>query len=252
MAEGVPQHPCYKLSRGHAGHGCCPRRRPVAGSGPCAVGAGSAAPDASSYTLEADDRKHQTRVLDALRKREHESAGDRTKRERRASWEKQEEEDTLDNLMRVFSFTLVERHVRDGRPMIVVAFAPRPDAAPRTDDGKLMKKVKGRAWVSEPDYEVARVEFEMLQDVSLGVILGKLYKGTTASVERCKVDDEVWLPAEARFNGSGRPSSENSTLRASWSARTARSFPSRPIPPSSCRSKPVTSHQSPVPSPATG
>jgi len=154
--------------------------------------------------LEEDDRKHQKRVLDTLRKREQESAADRLRREQHAAKDKQEDEDTLDDLMRVFNFTLVERQVREGRPMIVVAFTPRPDAAPKTDDGKTMKKVRGRAWVSELDYEVARVEFETLQDISLGVILGKLYKGTTASVERRKVNDEVWLPAEVRFNGSGR------------------------------------------------
>lgn len=155
-------------------------------------------------TLEKEDRKHQKEVLDALQKRERESDADRRKREERTAKERREEEDTLDDLMRVFTFRLVERQIRDGQPMIVVAFTPRADAAPKTDDGQMMKKVKGRAWVSEGDQQVARVEFEMLQDISLGVILGKLYKGTTASVERRLVNDEVWLPTEARFKGSGR------------------------------------------------
>src|SRR5688572_32617520 len=61
-----------------------------------------------------------------------ESAADRLKREQRAAKDRKEEQDTLDDLTRVFTFTLVERQVRDGRPMIVVAFAPRPDAAPKT------------------------------------------------------------------------------------------------------------------------
>ena len=67
-----------------------------------------------------------------------------------------------------------------------------------------MKKIKGRAWISEDDYQVARVQIEMLDDLSIRGFLGKLYKGTTASFERRKINDEVWLPAEARFNGSGR------------------------------------------------
>jgi hypothetical protein len=154
--------------------------------------------------LEAEDRKHQARVLEALRKREHESPADRARRERRAAKDRRDEEETLDDLIRVFTFTLVERQVRDGQPMIAVAFTPRPDAAPKTDDGQIMKKVRGRAWVSELDHQVARVEFEMLEDVSLGLFLGKVYKGTTASVERRRVNDEVWLPAEMRFKGSGR------------------------------------------------
>jgi hypothetical protein len=154
--------------------------------------------------LEEEDRKHQKQVLDAMQKREHESPVDRQKREQRAAKDRKDDEDTLDDLMRVFTFTLVERQFRDGRPMIVVAFTPRPGAAPKTDDGRMMTKVKGRAWVSEPDHQVARVEFEMLEDMSLGVVLGKVYKGTTASVERRLVNGEVWLPAEIRFKGAGR------------------------------------------------
>ena len=154
--------------------------------------------------LEAEDRKRQERVLEALRKRERESPGERAKREQRAAKDKQEEQDMLDDLVRVYTFTLVERQVRDGRPTIVVAFAPRPNGAPKTDDGRMMQKVKGRAWVSEAEHELVRVEFEVLEDVSYGMILGKLYKGTTASLDRRKVNDEVWLPAEVRFNGTGR------------------------------------------------
>jgi len=154
--------------------------------------------------VEADDKKHQKRVLDELQKREHESAADRARRAQRDVKDRRDEDEMLDDLMRVYTFTLVERQIRNGRPMIVVAFTPRRDAAPKSDDGKLMTKVKGRGWVSESDFEVARVEFEMLDDVPFGLVLGKIYKGTTGSLERRKVNDEVWLPAEARFNGSGR------------------------------------------------
>jgi hypothetical protein len=154
--------------------------------------------------LETEDRKHQKHVLDARQKRERESAAERAKRGLREAKVRRDEEETLDDLMRVYTFTLVERQVRDGGPMILVAFFPRPDGEPKTDQGRLMQKVKGRAWVTETDYQVARVEFEMLEDLSLGLVLGKLYKGTTGSVDRRKVNDEVWLPAEMRFNGSGR------------------------------------------------
>lgn len=154
--------------------------------------------------LEEEDRRHQKQVLDAMRKREHETPADRQRREQRIAKDRKDDEDTIDDLMRVFNFTLVERQVHEGRPMIVVAFTPRADAVPKTDNGRMMKKVKGRAWVSELDHQVARVEFETLEDMSLGVVLGKVYKGTTASVERRLVNGEVWLPAEIRFKGSGR------------------------------------------------
>src|SRR5262249_38360062 len=151
--------------------------------------------------LEKEDRKHREKILSDLRQREQESAEDREKRLRREEKRRREEEDSLDDVAGVYSFTLVERQLLNGHAMIVVDFVPRPHATPKTDDGKAMKKVKGRAWISENDYQLARVEIEMLEDYSIGGFLGKLYKGTTGSFERRKINDEVWLPAEARFNG---------------------------------------------------
>ena len=58
--------------------------------------------------------------------------------------------------------------------------------------------------MSEDDYQVAKVQAEMLDDIAVMGFLGKLYKGTTASFERRKVNNEIWLPAEARFDGAGR------------------------------------------------
>jgi hypothetical protein len=98
----------------------------------------------------------------------------------------------------------VERRPLDGRSTIVVDFSPRANAAPTTSAGKMMKKAKGRAWISEDDYEIARVDVEILDDISIGLVLGKLYKGTTAAFTRRKVNDEIWLPAQMRFNGTGR------------------------------------------------
>jgi hypothetical protein len=154
--------------------------------------------------LDRDDRKRRDKILDELRTRANESDADRQRRLQRAAKARREDDEMLDDLLRVFRFTLVERQLLDGRSTVVVDFVPRPDAAPKTADGAMMKKVRGRAWISEDDRQVARVEIEMLDDLSIHGVLAKLYKGTKASFERRKINDEVWLPAEARFDGSGR------------------------------------------------
>lgn len=154
--------------------------------------------------LDKDDREHQKKVLEVLSKRQNETASDRAKRLAREEALRREELETIDDLFNVYEFRLIDRQMLDGNPTIVVGFAPRLGARPKTDDGTILRKVTGRAWVSETDYEVARVEVEILDDVSVGLVLGKLYKGSTASFERRKVNDEVWLPAEARFHGQGR------------------------------------------------
>ena len=153
---------------------------------------------------DKQDRERQKKVLEMIARRERESDRDRAKRLERDAQQHREEEQTLDDLFRVYDYTMVGRQTLDGRPVIAVDFAPKPNAAPVTDDGRLMKKVKGRVWISEDDYQIARVEALMLDDISRAGFLFKLYKGTTASFERRKVNDEVWLPSEMRLNGSGR------------------------------------------------
>ena len=148
--------------------------------------------------LAEDDRKHQKKVLDDLAKREHESAGDREKRLKAEAKELREEQDEVDDVFQVYDFRLVERQVIEGQSMIVVDFSPKPGATAKTDDGKMLTKAKGRAWVSEDDYELARLEAEMIADVRVALFLAKLYKGTTVSVDRRKVNGEVWLPARVQ------------------------------------------------------
>ncbi len=159
----------------------------------------------SAADLEKDDREHRKKVEEALAKAEKESASDRAKRLQRRQKARQEFDRAVDDLFRVYTFTMAGRQTIDGHPAIAIDFAPRPGATPTTDGGKLMVKVKGRAWVSEEDYQIARVDAEVLDDVSYGLgVLAKLYKGTRASFERRKINGEVWLPSEVRINALGR------------------------------------------------
>lgn len=155
--------------------------------------------------LERADRDHRKKVTDAIEKRQRESAADREKRLNRIAKDRAHEEQVFEDLERAYDFTLVGRQSVDGRPAIVFDFFPSARAKVLTDEGKLMLKVKGRAWASEDDYELARVEVEMLDDFSVFLgLAGKLYRGSTASLERRKFNGEVWLPAEATFHGTGR------------------------------------------------
>jgi hypothetical protein len=50
-----------------------------------------------------------------------------------------------------------------------------------------------------------RVEIEAIDDLSIGLgLLARVHKGTTASYQRRKVNDEIWLPAEVSWTASAR------------------------------------------------
>ena len=97
------------------------------------------------------------------------------------------------------------REMVNGRPTIVVTFSPRPGFRPSTDGGKVVQKLAGRAWVDEADRQLVRLEARLVDSMGVGPAkLARLQKGATAFFQRKKVNDEVWLPTEARFTGAAK------------------------------------------------
>ena len=78
---------------------------------------------------------------------------------------------------------------------ILATLTPKKDARPQTDEGKMMRHFKARAWISESDHELVRVETEAIDNLSFGLgLLARVHKGTVATYQRRKVNGETWLP----------------------------------------------------------
>lgn len=155
--------------------------------------------------LEKSDRRHRDDVLRDLKKREQESPGARAKRARREAAERAENQAVLDEIFALYDIRLVGRDTIAGHPTVVATLDPKRGYRPRIDAGRFMTKVRARAWVSESEYQVVKVEIEMIDDVTFGWgIAGRLHKGSHGVFERRKVNGEVWLPARATFIGTGR------------------------------------------------
>ena len=155
----------------------------------------------SEAELAKNDAVHQKHILARL----NESPAQKAKRAREEAKDRAEEQREIDEIFAVYDVTLVRREIVNAYPTILAALEPRRDYKARTDEGKMMKKIRARAWIHEADYQIVRVEIEALQDIGVGLgVIGKLYKGTVGEFERTKVNGEVWLPARARFTAKGR------------------------------------------------
>ena len=111
----------------------------------------------------------------------------------------------IDDLFRIYDIRMIRREPIDGHATIMATLDPKEDVRPQTDDGKIMRNFKARAWVSETDYELVRIEIEAIRDLSFGMgLLARVHKGTVATFERRKVNNEVWLPAKVTWTASGR------------------------------------------------
>jgi hypothetical protein len=133
-----------------------------------------------------------------------------TPSDRRRAWEAyekalEERTEAIDDIFNVFDVRMVGRQAIGGHDAIEFTLTPRPDAKARTDSGRMMQHFTARAWLSESDHELVRVDVEAVKPVSFGLgLLARLHKGATATFERRRVNGEVWLPARVAYGGSGR------------------------------------------------
>jgi len=110
----------------------------------------------------------------------------------------------IDDLFRIYDIRMVRRDRLDGHDTIFATLTPN-GVKPRTDDGKIMAHFNARAWISESDYELVRVEIDAVKDLSFGMgLLARVHKGTLATFERRKVNNEAWLPGKVTWTASGR------------------------------------------------
>jgi hypothetical protein len=134
-----------------------------------------------------------------------ESASEKLRREAKEKKEIQKEEEILDEAFLLYKITLLGRDEIDGISVIALGFEPKPDYRPKTPEGKILSNVRGKAWFSEADQELVRIDAETTGNLSFGLgVIAKLNKGTTMVFQRRKINDEVWLPAMSRFVGTGR------------------------------------------------
>lgn len=111
----------------------------------------------------------------------------------------------VEDIFRVYDIRMLRRERVDEEDTILAELTPRRRAAPLTDDGKVMRHFKARAWISEADAELVRVEIEAIDALSFGLgLLARVDRGTTATYQRRRVNDEVWLPAQVTWSGAAR------------------------------------------------
>lgn len=159
----------------------------------------------SRSELEKKDDERRKKVLAYSDRLKNESDADRRKRLAKEAEHNRKEEETIDEILRVYDVRLLARETIDGRPAILCSVMPRADYKPRTDDGKILKKFGGRVWFNEDDYELVRGDVEVQEDLTFGFgLFARLHRGSRFQIARRKINNEIWLPAEMRYQVSAR------------------------------------------------
>ena len=116
-----------------------------------------------------------------------------------------ERSEAVDDLYVVYAIRMTGRERVEGHDTIAFNLTPRPDSKPKTREGDLMKHFTVKAWISEVDHELVRLEAQAIDNVAFGLgVLARIHKGAQFSFLRRKINGEVWLPAVASYSGSAR------------------------------------------------
>jgi hypothetical protein len=118
---------------------------------------------------------------------------------------RRDDENVIDDVFGVYDIQFTGRQEINGRPTIHLTFKPRADYKPKTRQGTFMQHIAGEAWVDETDHELARIDAQVIDTISIGFgLLAKLQKGARVQALRQKINGEVWVPLRTEAHLTGR------------------------------------------------
>jgi hypothetical protein len=150
------------------------------------------------------ERKEQEKLDKEMEKRRNESPKAREKRLREEQKDLEEERQFRLEVADAFNFTVAGEDEINGYATWVIEAAPKTDYKPRSREGKILPKVRGKLWVSKVDYRWVRIEAEVIDTFSFGWMLLRVHPGTRLLFEGIKAGGEVWMPKHAYVRGNGR------------------------------------------------
>ncbi len=117
---------------------------------------------------------------------------------------RKERNDLIEATHAAFIFTLVGHEMRGNRSLAKYSMAPNPKYKPTSRNATLLTKVRGFIWIDEESAELAKVEGEVSQDISVSLFLAKVYKGSHFMEERYEIAPGIWLPTFQQYDFDGR------------------------------------------------
>ena len=162
----------------------------------------SLGPD-SKPTNEAAYRAELEKLLGALN---WAASGGKQQREAYEKLQKKQKEraELIDQTKSAFIFTFLEQETRGDRTLSKFRMEPNPGYRPTSRMASIFAKVKGFVWLDDASGQMARVEGDVTDDISFGIFLGKIYKGSHFMQERYEFEPGVWLPTYSRYDFDAR------------------------------------------------
>ena len=155
--------------------------------------------------LAKQDRERRQKADEMVQRLARDPSKELARQERELQKARRERDEALSDIFNIFDIRMIGRERVEEHDTIAFLLTPRRGAKPKTRVGDQIRHFRMRAWVSEHDYELVKLEAEAIDDLKSGLgVLVKLHKGAALSFLRRKVNGEVWLPAVVSYTGSAR------------------------------------------------
>ncbi len=146
-----------------------------------------------------ESAKEEEKIQKIMDKRKNESDEARKKREEKELKEREDGRKFVREVADAYDFKLVGTEPVGGREAWVIDGEPRPGFEPHMKESKFLSKFHGRVWIDKSDLQLAKMDVEAIDTVSVGWVLARIHKGTRVMLEQTRVNDEVWLPRHVTF-----------------------------------------------------
>jgi len=117
---------------------------------------------------------------------------------------KRERFELIEATHQAFTFTLEGKEMRAGRTLLRYSMAPRKDYKPTSRTTTVFTKVRGTVWIDEQSSQLAKVEGEVTEDISLALFLARVNKGSHFMQERYEIAPGIWEPTFEQYDFDGR------------------------------------------------
>jgi len=117
---------------------------------------------------------------------------------------RKDRDDLIEAARKAFDFTFVSREPRGDRLLAKYEMTPNPTFKPTSRLASIFPKVHGYVWIDEEAGELARIEGDVTDDISIALFLGKIYKGSHFMQERYEVSPGLWQPSFSQYDFGGR------------------------------------------------
>jgi hypothetical protein len=151
-----------------------------------------------------ESRKEQVKIDKLAAERARETPEERERRLAKYTHDRRRERAFLEEIPRAYSFKMAGETRIAGRDVWIIEATPLPGYKPQNSRAKLLTKFKGRFYASKEDFTVLKLEAEAIDTVSFGLVLARLDRGARFTMEKTRVNNELWMPVQIKVDFEAR------------------------------------------------